>query len=144
MTLLVHWKSSLCHMAIYVHIFAFVSLLTVEHCKKWWINKENCGSRNKTCMCGLLTARLLLGKSRMKQMVLGLWAWDCLISSLLLMTVCYYFFFLKAWEMVQCRVYTESKSFILHRSDGVDTAAEAACDNLTPLRSSPAPLLPVS
>lgn len=55
------------------------------------------------------------------------------------------FFFLKAWEMVQCRVYTEGKSFVLRRSDGVDTATEAAGDDLTPLRSSPAAtLLPVS
>lgn len=48
------------------------------------------------------------------------------------------FFSLKAWEMVRCSVYTEGKSFVLRGSDGADTAAEAACDDLTPLRSPPA------
>lgn len=59
MTLLAHCNSCLCHIAIYMHRFAFVSLLAVERCKKWWINQE--GKRTveagtsevTTCTCGV-------------------------------------------------------------------------------------------
>lgn len=95
-----------------------------------WREKGSCWSGNFRCNnmhvwrsgSSLLTARLLLGKSPMKQMVLRLWAWDCLISSLLLMTAKVFFISWRPGKLFNA----EGKSFSLCASGGVD-----AC---TPLR----------
>lgn len=119
MTLLAHRNSCLCHIAIYKHRFAFVSLLTVERCKKWWINQE--GKRTveagtsdvTTCTCGVqppdgAAATWQTPDEANGCGIVGLRLFnlippfdDCMVFFL--------FFFLKAWEMVQCRVYTEGK-----------------------------------